>query len=129
MAPNEGIEIKTNLHDSVQRRYNLSYALKRARCLTAHVKPFQPRKSSGFQSPEVSPPRLAVTLAGWLDYVSDRVILYVIMRTHGRGLVAQDVKVNKDKFDALLKKMLSTPPLPSSEVKVAKPKPKKSRRA
>jgi hypothetical protein len=41
--------------------------------------------------------------------------------------MADDVKVDKDKFDALLNKMLSTPPLPSSEVRVANPKPKKPR--
>jgi hypothetical protein len=39
--------------------------------------------------------------------------------------MAQDVKVNKSKFDALFKKMLVTPPLPKDEVKVEKPKPKK----
>jgi hypothetical protein len=38
------------------------------------------------------------------------------------------VTVQKDKFDALLKKMLDTPPLPKSEVKVDKPKPKKKRK-
>jgi hypothetical protein len=37
----------------------------------------------------------------------------------------EDVKVGKVKFDALLGKMLATPPLPKSAVKVAKPKPKK----
>lgn len=37
----------------------------------------------------------------------------------------QDIAVDKTKFDALLRKMLATPPLPKSEVKVAKPKPKK----
>ena len=36
-----------------------------------------------------------------------------------------DVVVNKSKFDRLLKKMLDTLPLPVSDVKVAKPKPKK----
>jgi hypothetical protein len=35
------------------------------------------------------------------------------------------VTVDKDKFDKLLRKMLETPPLPKSEVKVEKPKPKK----
>ena len=39
--------------------------------------------------------------------------------------MAEDVKVDKDKFDALLQKMLNAQPLPRSEVKVAKPKPKK----
>lgn len=38
--------------------------------------------------------------------------------------MADDVRVDKSKFDALLGAMLSTPPLPSSEVRVAKPKPK-----
>ena len=41
--------------------------------------------------------------------------------------MVEDVKVNKDKFDSLLGVMLSTPPLPKSEVKVGKRKPKKSR--
>jgi len=36
-----------------------------------------------------------------------------------------DLIANKGKFDRLLRKMLATPPLPKSEVKVAKPKPKK----
>jgi len=37
----------------------------------------------------------------------------------------EDVTVNKAKFDALLGRMLATPPLPKSAVKVANPKPKK----
>jgi len=37
----------------------------------------------------------------------------------------EEITVDKKKFDALLCKMLATPPLPKSEVKVAKPKPKK----
>jgi hypothetical protein len=37
----------------------------------------------------------------------------------------KDATVNKSKFEALLGKMLATPPLPKSAVKVAKPKPKK----
>lgn len=36
-----------------------------------------------------------------------------------------DIKVDKSKFDTLLKKMLATPPLPKDDVTVAKPKPKK----
>ena len=38
-----------------------------------------------------------------------------------------DIKVDKSKFDSLLKKMLATPPLPKDEVKTprSKPKPKK----
>jgi hypothetical protein len=40
--------------------------------------------------------------------------------------MAKDIQIEKDKFDALLKVMVSTPPLPKSEVKVKKPKPKKS---
>jgi hypothetical protein len=36
-----------------------------------------------------------------------------------------DIVVDKTKFDALLQQMLKTPPLPKSEVKVEKPKPKK----
>jgi hypothetical protein len=39
-----------------------------------------------------------------------------------------DATVDKTKFDALLKRMLATPPLPKSEVKVEKPKPKKKRK-
>ena len=39
--------------------------------------------------------------------------------------MAEDVKVDKAKFDALLRAMLSPPPLPKSEVKVGKRKPKK----
>jgi hypothetical protein len=42
--------------------------------------------------------------------------------------MADEITVNKRKFDALLQKMLKTPPLPKSEVKVAKPKPKKKKR-
>ena len=38
---------------------------------------------------------------------------------------ADDVKVDKSKFDALLKAMLSTAPLPRSEVRVKKRKPRK----
>lgn len=39
-----------------------------------------------------------------------------------------EVTIEKAKFDALLRKMLATPPLPKSEVKADKPKPKKKRR-
>ena len=39
-----------------------------------------------------------------------------------------DITVPKEKFDKLLRKMLETPPLPKSEVKVQKPKPKKKRK-
>jgi hypothetical protein len=39
--------------------------------------------------------------------------------------MAQDLKVNKNKFVALLGKMLKTLPLPSSEVKTPRSKPKK----
>lgn len=39
-----------------------------------------------------------------------------------------EVTIEKGKFDALLQKMLKTPPLPKSEVKVDKPKPKKKRK-
>jgi hypothetical protein len=38
---------------------------------------------------------------------------------------ADDAKVDKSKFDALLKAMLSTAPLPRSEVRVKKRKPRK----
>ena len=37
----------------------------------------------------------------------------------------EEITVDKNKFDTLLRKMLDTPPLPKSEVKVAKPKPNK----
>jgi hypothetical protein len=37
----------------------------------------------------------------------------------------RDVVVEKKKFDALLTRMLASPPLPLADVKVAKPKPKK----
>jgi hypothetical protein len=40
--------------------------------------------------------------------------------------MAQDVKVDKNKFDALLGKMLNTPPLPKAEVKTPRTKRKKS---
>lgn len=39
-----------------------------------------------------------------------------------------DIAISKEKFDKLLRKMLETPPLPKSEVKVEKPKPKKKRK-
>jgi|KBSMisStaDraftv2_1062788.scaffolds.fasta_scaffold1468406_1 hypothetical protein len=39
-----------------------------------------------------------------------------------------EVTIEKAKFDALLQKMLKTPPLPKSEVRVEKPKPKKKRK-
>ncbi len=38
---------------------------------------------------------------------------------------SSEIAVDKDKFDRLLGRMLATPPLPKSEVKVANPKPKK----
>jgi hypothetical protein len=36
-----------------------------------------------------------------------------------------EVTIQKEKFDALLKKMLDTPPLPKSEVKATRKKKKK----
>ena len=39
--------------------------------------------------------------------------------------MTEDARVDKSKFDALLKAMLSIPPLPKSEVRVGKPKPRK----
>ncbi len=39
----------------------------------------------------------------------------------------EEIKVDKSKFDSLLKKMLETPPLPKADVKVANPKPKKEK--
>jgi len=41
--------------------------------------------------------------------------------------MAKGAKVDKAKFDALLGAMLSTSPLPKSEVKVENPKPKKKK--
>jgi len=37
----------------------------------------------------------------------------------------EEITVDKEKFDTLLRRMLDTPPLPKSEIKVAKPKPNK----
>jgi hypothetical protein len=37
VAANESIEVKTDLHDSVDGRQNSGYALKRARLLNAHL--------------------------------------------------------------------------------------------
>jgi hypothetical protein len=37
----------------------------------------------------------------------------------------QEITADKTKFDHLLRKMLATPPLPKSEIKVKNPKPKK----
>jgi hypothetical protein len=39
-----------------------------------------------------------------------------------------DITIEKGKFDALLQKMLKTAPLPKSEVRVTKPKPKKRKK-
>jgi hypothetical protein len=39
--------------------------------------------------------------------------------------MAQEIKVRKAKFDALLGRMLNTPPLPKKEVQVRKRKKKK----
>jgi hypothetical protein len=45
------------------------------------------------------------------------------------GLVMpDDIKVDKSKFDSLLKKMLATPPLPKDDVKTPRSKSKKRRR-
>ena len=41
--------------------------------------------------------------------------------------MGEDVKVDKEKFDALLGAMLSTPPLPKSAVKVSRPRPRHSK--
>jgi hypothetical protein len=43
--------------------------------------------------------------------------------------MGDDTVVDKDKFDKLLRKMPETPPLPKSEVKVAKPKSKKKKKS
>jgi hypothetical protein len=42
--------------------------------------------------------------------------------------MADDTVVNKQKFDALLRKMIATPPTPHSEVKAAPRKPKGKKR-
>jgi len=42
---------------------------------------------------------------------------------------SNEITVDKVKFDQLLGKMLASPPLPKSEVKVANPKPKKKKPA
>jgi hypothetical protein len=42
--------------------------------------------------------------------------------------MVEDAKVDKVKFDSLLKAMLSTPPLPKSDVRVKKRKPRKTPR-
>jgi hypothetical protein len=42
--------------------------------------------------------------------------------------LSSDITVDKDKFDRLLGKMLASPPLPKSEIKVANPKPKKKKK-
>jgi hypothetical protein len=39
--------------------------------------------------------------------------------------MTEKILVDKLRFGALLNKMLNTPPLPLTDVKVAKPKPKK----
>ena len=39
-----------------------------------------------------------------------------------------EVTIQKEKFDKLLRQMLKTTPLPKSEVKVEKAKPKKKRK-
>jgi len=44
-----------------------------------------------------------------------------------KGKETPEIAVDKDKFDSLLRKMLETPPLPKSAVKVEKPKPKKKK--
>ncbi len=42
-----------------------------------------------------------------------------------KSVATEGVKVDKGRFDALLRAMLSTPPLPLSEVVTRKPKAKK----
>ena len=41
--------------------------------------------------------------------------------------MSEEIVADKSKFDKLLRKMLETPPLPKSEVKVANPKPKRKK--
>jgi hypothetical protein len=43
--------------------------------------------------------------------------------------MAQDLTVNKNKFDTLLRTMLATPPLPKAEVKVRRKAKKRKRSA
>jgi hypothetical protein len=43
--------------------------------------------------------------------------------------MAQDVNVDKSKFDSLLKKMLETPPLPKDDVKTPRSRPKRKKPA
>lgn len=43
--------------------------------------------------------------------------------------MAQDVKVDKSKFDALLERMLKTPPLPKDEVRTPRSKPKRVKKS
>jgi len=43
--------------------------------------------------------------------------------------MGSDAVADKDKFDRLLRKMLQTQPMPKSDVKVAKPKPKKVKKS
>jgi hypothetical protein len=43
------------------------------------------------------------------------------------GRIADEITVDKSKFDALLGKMLKSPPLPKDQVKVDSPKPNKSK--
>jgi len=50
-------------------------------------------------------------------------MLYVTSLT--RELAMKDARVDKQKFDGLLRAMINTQPLPKSEVKVKNPKPKK----
>jgi hypothetical protein len=40
--------------------------------------------------------------------------------------MSQDVKIDKSKFDSLLKKMLETPPLPKDDVKTPRSRKKKN---
>jgi hypothetical protein len=52
--------------------------------------------------------------------------VHVVISPAGEAtIMADEITVNKEKFDTLLRQMLKTTPLPKSEVKVAKPKPKK----
>jgi hypothetical protein len=51
----------------------------------------------------------------------------ITVRSLGGTFVVNDVKVDKSKFDALLNAMLRTPPLPRSQVKTERRKPRKSR--
>ena len=42
--------------------------------------------------------------------------------------MSENVKLNKDKFDILFRKMMNTPPLPKDQVRTPRSKPKKGKK-